>query len=90
MLTRILVFNANDYEQKYPEDAYGEELGPNARLYRVYLDESGKYNMEMVDSWRDDLDLLLVFVSTRLSPRIAVYWRPIGGFILGGRDDHSS
>jgi hypothetical protein len=61
------VFNADDYEQKYPEDAFGEEMGPNARFYRVYLDESTKYNAEMVESWRDDLDLLLVFVSDRRS-----------------------
>jgi hypothetical protein len=57
------VFNADDYEQKYPKDACGEEMGPNARFYRVYLDESAKYIAEMVDGWRDGLDRLLVFVS---------------------------
>jgi hypothetical protein len=63
----VPAIDPDDYEQKYAEDAYGEELGPNARFYRVYLDESNKYNLEKVDSWRDDLDLLLVFVSTRSS-----------------------
>jgi hypothetical protein len=48
-------------------------MGPNARFFRVYLDESAKYNMEMVDSWRDDLDLLLVFVSGLDSLFAALY-----------------
>ncbi|KAL1746753.1 hypothetical protein HDZ31DRAFT_33533 [Schizophyllum fasciatum] len=53
--------NPFDYEQKYDEDEYGEELGPNARFWRVLLDEGHAYDSELVESWRDTLDVLLVF-----------------------------
>ncbi|KAL1671472.1 hypothetical protein EV122DRAFT_179364, partial [Schizophyllum commune] len=50
-----------DYEEKYDEDAYGEELGPNARFWHVLLDEGRVYDADMVEGWRDTLDVLLVF-----------------------------
>ncbi|KAI5900691.1 uncharacterized protein SCHCODRAFT_02683520 [Schizophyllum commune H4-8] len=50
-----------DYEEKYGEDAYGEELGPNARFWHVSLDEGRVYDADMVEGWRDTLDVLLVF-----------------------------
>ncbi|KAI5900692.1 uncharacterized protein SCHCODRAFT_02482150 [Schizophyllum commune H4-8] len=53
--------NPYDYEQKYEEDAYGEELGSNARFWHVLLDEGQVYDAELVDGWRDTLDVLLVF-----------------------------
>ncbi|TRM67314.1 hypothetical protein BD626DRAFT_564286 [Schizophyllum amplum] len=53
--------NPYDYEQKYEEDAYGEELNPNARFWRVLLDEGQVYDTEMIEGWRDTLDVLLVF-----------------------------
>ncbi|TRM61244.1 hypothetical protein BD626DRAFT_584611 [Schizophyllum amplum] len=53
--------NPYDYEQKYEEDEYGEEMGPNARFWRVVLDEGQIYDMEMVEGWRDTLDVLLIF-----------------------------
>lgn len=54
--------NPQHYEQKYADDdKYGEELGPNARFWRVFLDEGQIYDIEMVDGWRDTLDVLLVF-----------------------------
>ncbi len=53
-----------DYEQKFPEDRRHEELGPMARVWRTYLEESGIFDLEMVEGWRDGLDVLLVFVST--------------------------
>ncbi|KAL1716421.1 hypothetical protein EV715DRAFT_293200 [Schizophyllum commune] len=53
--------NSYDYEEKYDEDAYGEELGPNARFWHVLLDEGRVYDADMVESWRDTLDVLLVF-----------------------------
>lgn len=53
----------DDYEAKYEPDAWGEEAGPNARIWRVYLDEAEAYDHEMVEQWRDTVDSLLVFVS---------------------------
>jgi hypothetical protein len=52
-----------DYEQRYPPDEHGEELGPNARVWCVYHDEATAFDMEMVEGWRDTTDVLLVFVS---------------------------
>ncbi|KAL1757541.1 hypothetical protein FB107DRAFT_209098 [Schizophyllum commune] len=53
--------NPFDYEQKYEEDDYGDELGSNARFWRVLLDEGQAYDAEMIEGWRDTLDVLLVF-----------------------------
>ncbi|KAK0498081.1 hypothetical protein EDD18DRAFT_77232 [Armillaria luteobubalina] len=53
--------NPFDYEQKFPEDKRGEELGPAARVWRTCLEESAASDGEMVEGWRDGLDVLLVF-----------------------------
>ncbi|KAK0237116.1 hypothetical protein EDD85DRAFT_1023829 [Armillaria nabsnona] len=50
-----------DYEQKFPEDKQYEELGPTARVWRTYLEECTAFDIEMVEGWRDGLDVLLVF-----------------------------
>ncbi|KAG7443323.1 uncharacterized protein BT62DRAFT_340749 [Guyanagaster necrorhizus] len=50
-----------DYEQKFPEDKRYEELGPTARVWRTYLEECATFDIEMVEGWRDGLDVLLVF-----------------------------
>ncbi|PBK97129.1 hypothetical protein ARMGADRAFT_1077230 [Armillaria gallica] len=50
-----------NYEQKYPEDAYGEEMGPNARVFRTYVDERAIHDANMVEESRDGVDVLLVF-----------------------------
>ncbi|KAK0239835.1 hypothetical protein EDD85DRAFT_1021202 [Armillaria nabsnona] len=50
-----------NYEEKYPEDAYCEELGANARVFRTYLDERAIYDANMVEESRDGVDVLLVF-----------------------------
>ncbi|KAL1755117.1 hypothetical protein FB107DRAFT_214210, partial [Schizophyllum commune] len=49
------------YERIYEEEDYGEELGPNAPFWRVFLEESEVYDKELVEGWRDSLDVLLVF-----------------------------
>ncbi|KAK0188936.1 hypothetical protein F5146DRAFT_1225613 [Armillaria mellea] len=51
----------SDYEQKFPEDKRYEEMGPTARVWRTYLEECGPFDLEMVEGWRDALDVLLVF-----------------------------
>ncbi|KAG8810091.1 hypothetical protein FRC19_004787, partial [Serendipita sp. 401] len=53
--------NPDDYEAKYPADEFGEEVGPNARFWRVYLDEAELFDIEMTEGWRDTIDVLLVF-----------------------------
>ncbi|TFK97371.1 hypothetical protein BDV98DRAFT_478432, partial [Pterulicium gracile] len=50
-----------DYESKYSTDAEGEGMAPNARVWRVYLDEAGHFDMDMVESIRDTVDIILVF-----------------------------
>ncbi|KAK0237111.1 hypothetical protein EDD85DRAFT_953119 [Armillaria nabsnona] len=50
-----------DYEQKFPEDKQYEELGPAARVWRAYLEQCAAFDNEMVEGWRDGLDVLLVF-----------------------------
>lgn len=55
-------FNPYDYEQKYPEDPFCEEAGPNARVWRTYLDVAEEYDAERIDGWKDTIDVLLIFV----------------------------
>ncbi|PBK80761.1 hypothetical protein ARMGADRAFT_1171687, partial [Armillaria gallica] len=50
-----------DYEQRFPEDKRYEELSPLARVWRTYLEECGVFDIEMLEGWRDGLDVLLVF-----------------------------
>ncbi len=50
-----------NYEEKYPEDAYGEEMGPNARVFRTCVDERAIHDANMVEESRDGVDVLLVF-----------------------------
>ncbi|KAK0492092.1 hypothetical protein EDD18DRAFT_1184718 [Armillaria luteobubalina] len=52
-----------DYKQKYPEDAPYEEASPAARVWKTYEDESGKHHVEIVQESRDNLNVLLVFLS---------------------------
>lgn len=53
--------NPFDYENKYPEDAYGEEFGDNARVWKVYMDEAELFDVELTEGWKDTVDVLLVF-----------------------------
>ncbi|CAG8639862.1 3739_t:CDS:2 [Acaulospora colombiana] len=55
----LLAPNPDDYEAKYPADEFGEEAGPNARFWRVYLDEAEVFDMEMTEGWKDTIDVLL-------------------------------
>ncbi|KAK0498085.1 hypothetical protein EDD18DRAFT_1378287 [Armillaria luteobubalina] len=56
-----------DYEKKFPEDKHGEELGPAARVWRTCIEESATSDGEMVEGWRDGLDVLLVFAGLFLA-----------------------
>lgn len=56
-----------DYETKYPKDDVFNEMGPTARIWKVYLDECNKSDFQMVENWRDALKGLLVLVSFAVS-----------------------
>ncbi|KAH8809560.1 hypothetical protein DL96DRAFT_1473429, partial [Flagelloscypha sp. PMI_526] len=60
---RITGGKTYNYEEKYPEDAPGEEVGDDARVFKVYNDEAEKYDADMIRGFRDSLDGLLVFAS---------------------------
>ncbi|KAL1730863.1 hypothetical protein EV714DRAFT_170792, partial [Schizophyllum commune] len=49
------------YEARYDADEFGEELGANARVWRVLLDEGHAYDRNTVRNWRDTVDVYLVF-----------------------------
>ncbi|KAL1700514.1 hypothetical protein EV121DRAFT_295113 [Schizophyllum commune] len=49
------------YEDKYEDDALGEELGDEARIWRVMLDEGRIEDTAMLQRFRDHLDVDLVF-----------------------------
>jgi hypothetical protein len=50
-----------DYEKKYEEDAYGQEWGPTARVWRAYMSEAELFDVELSGEWKDTVDVLLVF-----------------------------
>ncbi|KAH8823661.1 hypothetical protein DL96DRAFT_234353 [Flagelloscypha sp. PMI_526] len=52
-----------NYEEKYPEDAPEQELGEDARVFKVYNDLAEEYDRDMVRGFRDTLDSLLIFAS---------------------------
>ena len=52
-----------NYEEKYPEDAYFEEMADNARVWRTINDETEREDAERVASWNGTLDTLFLFVS---------------------------
>ncbi|TFY53385.1 hypothetical protein EVG20_g10139, partial [Dentipellis fragilis] len=53
--------NPDDYEQKYPVDGLWKGLDHNARIWKVYLDETKMLDDDMVGAWRDTVEVLLVF-----------------------------
>ncbi len=55
------VFN-DDYVARFPEDPYCQETAPNARIWRVYVEEAAAFDEKMVGQSRDGLDVMLVFV----------------------------
>ncbi|KAI5886990.1 uncharacterized protein SCHCODRAFT_02590471 [Schizophyllum commune H4-8] len=90
--------NPFDYEQKYEEDDYGSELGSNARFWRVLLDEGQAYDAELIEGWRDTLDVLLVFalqpdyaaISVSLLAEIVSLQRALADGTPSGRVPRSS
>ncbi|KAA1478572.1 hypothetical protein DENSPDRAFT_875749 [Dentipellis sp. KUC8613] len=54
-------WDPEDYQKKYPVDEDGKCLAPNARVWKVYLDEAKMMDDDMVEAWKDTIDVLLVF-----------------------------
>ncbi|KAF9026227.1 hypothetical protein BDZ89DRAFT_41912 [Hymenopellis radicata] len=52
-----------DYEQKYPVDEKHKEMSATGRVWKTYMDESTKFDLDMVENWRDGLDMLLIFAA---------------------------
>ncbi|KAF9026212.1 hypothetical protein BDZ89DRAFT_890370, partial [Hymenopellis radicata] len=52
-----------DYEQKYAPDSEFKEMSERSRFFQTYMDESTKFDVDMVENWRDGLDMLLVFAA---------------------------
>ncbi|KAH7099226.1 hypothetical protein BKA62DRAFT_621614, partial [Auriculariales sp. MPI-PUGE-AT-0066] len=50
-----------EYEKLYPPDKYGEELGANARVFKVYRDRVSEKDEDLVQGLHDTLNVLLVF-----------------------------
>ncbi|KAG8684300.1 hypothetical protein FRC08_013764, partial [Ceratobasidium sp. 394] len=44
-------------------DDYGQELGKDARFWKVYLQEAKVWDADMVDGWNNSLDLILIFAA---------------------------
>ncbi len=63
VLTNEVEETTFDYEEKYAPDEEYKEMGPEARVWLTYLDESKKIEDQRVEEWRDVLDVVLVFVS---------------------------
>ncbi|KAF9031088.1 hypothetical protein BDZ89DRAFT_949035, partial [Hymenopellis radicata] len=51
----------DDYLTRFPEDPYGRETAPDARAWRVYVEEAAAFDENMVGQSRDGLDVMLVF-----------------------------
>ncbi|KAK0474757.1 hypothetical protein IW261DRAFT_523635 [Armillaria novae-zelandiae] len=49
-----------NYEEKYPEDASYEEATSTARVWRTHEDESRNHDSNMVEQFRDNVNLLLI------------------------------
>ncbi|KAJ3864156.1 hypothetical protein EV359DRAFT_418, partial [Lentinula novae-zelandiae] len=52
-----------NYEEKYAPDPLGEELNENARVFKVYLDETESFDDDMLRGFKETIDSLLVFAA---------------------------
>ncbi|PBK62945.1 hypothetical protein ARMSODRAFT_895235, partial [Armillaria solidipes] len=59
-MKRQIGHDSYNYEEKYPEDGPYEEAAPTARVWRTHEDESKNHDSNMVEQFRDSVNLLLV------------------------------
>ncbi|CUA69764.1 hypothetical protein RSOLAG22IIIB_08685 [Rhizoctonia solani] len=52
-----------DPVQMMEPDEYGAELGKEARVWKIYVQETDKWDKELVDGWNKSLDVILVFAA---------------------------
>jgi Family of unknown function (DUF6535) len=74
-----------DYTEVFPKDEPYTEMGPHARVWKVYNEEMAKVDMDRIEDWRDSLDSLLVFVCIPVSCPfliVANFWCMVGGPFL--------
>lgn len=60
---RAVLGSDDDYTRKYPPGEYGDEMGPDARVWKTYIDESDIADKEYISDNNATLDGILVFVS---------------------------
>ncbi|CAE6449581.1 unnamed protein product, partial [Rhizoctonia solani] len=53
----------NDPWSHLEPDEYGAELGREARIWKVYVEETDDWDAEQADGWNRSLDVLLVFAA---------------------------
>ncbi len=54
---------ATDYTKRYRKDLFGKEMSSNGRFWLTYVDEALIFDEDMVEMYKDTIDILLVFVS---------------------------
>ncbi len=54
---------ATDYTKRYGKDFFGKEMSSYGRFWLTYIDEALIFDEEMVEMYKDTIDVLLVFVS---------------------------
>lgn len=62
-IRRAVGLGEEDYIRKYPEDEYGAEMGPDARVWRTYISERDIADKEYIEDNNGTLEDILVFVS---------------------------
>ncbi len=77
----------SNYEDIFPEDPMYEETMPNARVWRTHQAESAIHDANMVEEMRDNVDVLLVFVSELPIASVVSNSITIGRSFLRGRHD---
>jgi hypothetical protein len=55
-----------NYQEIYDPDEPDKAMSDNARVWRVYNDESERQDADLVEGWRSTLDTQLIFVSRHL------------------------
>ncbi|KAH7101335.1 hypothetical protein BKA62DRAFT_596685, partial [Auriculariales sp. MPI-PUGE-AT-0066] len=50
-----------EFEKRYPPDRFGEEAGPNARVWRLYRDRVTDLDEDLLQGWHETLNVLLIF-----------------------------
>lgn len=54
--------SGSDFDSRYPPDKVGEELSPNARIWRLYKDRATTEDDKRMRIWNGTIDQLLLFV----------------------------